>query len=145
MTDALVTTAAFDGLLGALADDGRRVIGPRVRDGAVVLDDLDGVADLPVGWADEQSPGRYRLRRRDDDAHFGFTTPSTSWKPFLHPAREVVFRARLDGAGFEVTPPDAPEPLAFIGVRACDLAGIAVQDRVLGGGRFVDAGFLHVL
>ncbi|MCB9371196.1 MAG: 4Fe-4S dicluster domain-containing protein [Microthrixaceae bacterium] len=141
VTDALVTTAAFDALLGALADDGRRVIGPRVRDGAVVLDDLDGVADLPVGWADEQSPGRYRLRRRDDDAHFGFTTPSTSWKPFLHPAREVVFRARLDGAGFEVTPPDAPEPLAFIGVRACDLAGIAVQDRVLGGGRFVDAGY----
>ncbi|MBL8774561.1 MAG: 4Fe-4S dicluster domain-containing protein [Acidimicrobiales bacterium] len=141
MDDALVTEEAFDALLGALAAEGRTVIGPQVRDGAIVLDELSGVADLPIGWADDQGPGRYRLRRRDDDAHFGFTTPSTSWRPFLHPAHETVFRARLDGGGFEVEPPPAPPPLAFVGVRACDLRGIEVQDRVLRDGAFPDAGY----
>ena len=29
-------------------------------------------------------------------------------------------------------------PLAFVGVRACDLHAIAIQDRVFLGGRFVD-------
>ena len=77
MTDALLTTDGFEALLGALAREGRTLIGPVVRDGAIALDEVSGVADLPVGWADDQGPGRYRLRRRDDDAHFGFTTPST--------------------------------------------------------------------
>ena len=141
MDDALVTTEAFDALLGVLAAEGRTLIGPQVRDGAIVLDELSGVADLPVGWTDDQGPGRYRLRRREDDAHFGFTTPSTSWRPFLHPARETVFRARLDGGGFEIEPPSPPSPLAFVGVRACDLRGIEVQDRVLRDGAFPDAGY----
>lgn len=141
MTDALLTTDGFEALLGALAREGRTLIGPVVRDGAIALDEVSGVADLPVGWADDQGPGRYRLRRRDDDAHFGFTTPSTSWRPFLHPAREIVFRARLDGGGFEIEPPAPPPPMAFVGVRACDLRGIAVQDRVLRDGAFPDAGY----
>ena len=141
MDDALLTTSAFDALLRALVDEGRTVIGPQVRDGAVVLDELTGVADLPVGWADDQGPGRYRLRRRDDDAHFGFTTPSTSWKPFLHPARELVFRARRTGGGFEVQEA-APAPrYAFVGVRSCDLRGIEVQDRVLRDGAFPDPAY----
>lgn len=136
-----MTAEAFDALLGALAAEGRTVIGPQVRDGAIVLDELSGVADLPIGWADDQGPGRYRLRQRDDDAHFGFTAPATSWRPFLHPAHETVFRARLDGGGFEIEPPSAPTPLAFVGVRACDLRGIEVQDRVLRDGAYPDAGY----
>lgn len=141
VTDALLTTEGLDTLIRALAADGRTVIGPQVRDGAVVLDEIGGVDDLPVGWGDDQGPGRYRLRRRDDDAHFGFTTPATSWRPFLHPARELVFRARRGGGGFEIDPP-APAPrLAFIGVRSCDLAGIAVQDHVLRDGPYPDQGY----
>ena len=138
---ALLTTRGFDQLLGALAGQGRTVIGPRARDGAIVLDEVTSAADLPAGWTDDQGPGYYRLRRRDDDALFGFTTPSTSWRSFLHPARETGFGARLAGGGFEVEPP-APAPrYAFVGVRACDLAGIAVQDRVLCGGSFADRGY----
>ena len=139
--DGLLTTHGFDLLLGVLADEGRTVVGPRVGDGAIRLGEIASTADLPAGWADDQGPGRYRLRRRDDDALFGFTTPATSWRPFLHPARETVFRARLAGGGFEVEPPAPPPRYAFVGVRACDLAGIAVQDRVLADGPFADAGY----
>ena len=41
-------------LLAALADAGYRVIGPTVRDGAIVLDELRGVADLPAGWTEDR-------------------------------------------------------------------------------------------
>ena len=36
---------------------GFRVIGPRVRDGAVVLDDLACIDQLPRGWLDDQDGG----------------------------------------------------------------------------------------
>ena len=54
-------------LIDVLVTDGRRVIGPTVRDGAVVYDEITQIGELPAGWADDQGPGRYRLRRRDDD------------------------------------------------------------------------------
>ena len=46
------------------------------------------------------------------------------------------------GRPFRAEPiaPDA-EPLAILGVRACDLAGLAVQDRVFLGDRFVDPSY----
>jgi ferredoxin len=92
---------------------------------------------LPAGWGDDQQPGAYRLRRRTDQALFGFTTPATSWKPFLHPPRSLLFRARRDGGGFEVQNVEDDVPAyAFLGVRSCDLAGISVQDHVLATGRF---------
>jgi ferredoxin len=139
---AVIDLDGLAGVINALVDDGFEVIGPTVRDNAVVLDRIEGVADLPAGWGDEQDGAHYRLRRRADEAVFGFTTPATSWKPFLHPSREVLFRARRDGGGFEVD--DTPEPApryAFLGVRSCDLAGIGVQDRVLRSGNVPDPGY----
>lgn len=47
---------------------GYTVIGPTVRDGAIVYDELDSVADLPAGKTDEQEGGHYRLTDRGDDA-----------------------------------------------------------------------------
>src|SRR5690349_19366271 len=38
-------------LLAALQADGRRILGPTVRDGTVVYDEIAGPADLPTGWA----------------------------------------------------------------------------------------------
>ena len=52
--------------------DGRRLLGPRVRDGAITWGELERVDDLPLGVGDEQSPGRYRLRDRGDTRAFGY-------------------------------------------------------------------------
>ena len=41
---------------------GFNLIGPTVREGAVVLDEIAGIEDLPLGWTAEQGPGRYRLK-----------------------------------------------------------------------------------
>jgi len=59
--------AGLDDLLSALRDDGWRLVGPRVRDGAIVYDEIATASDLPVGWTDEQDAGRYRFRKRDED------------------------------------------------------------------------------
>ena len=55
-------------LIEVLAGLGYEVIGPVVRDGAIIYDQIDGLKDLPAGWTDEQEAGQYRLKRRDDDA-----------------------------------------------------------------------------
>jgi ferredoxin len=130
---------ALEALIAALAARGHRVIGPRLRDGIIVYDDIAGMADLPAGWGEEQAGGRYRLHRRDDDALFGHTVAAQSWKRFLHPPEVELWRARRTGDGFEPVPaPEPGPPLALIGVRGCDLAAIRVQDRVLSAGRHPD-------
>ena len=126
---------AMGTLIRALGEGGREVVGPTVRDGAVVYDRIEGDEDLPEGWTDEQVPGRYRLRRRDDPAVFGYAVGPHSWKAFLHPPEERILDARRRDGRVELTavPPRAP-PRAFVGVRACEIAAMEIQDRVFGAG-----------
>lgn len=136
---AVIVREALQGLIDALVAEGYRPLGPTVRDDAIVYDEVTHVSDLPAGWTDEQGPGHYRLRRREDDAWFGFNVGPHSWKRFLHPPVEALWSAQRQGESFKVTVPDAPaQKLAFIGVRACELRAIAVQDRVFFGGRYSD-------
>lgn len=136
---AVIDPVALEELVRALRERGFRVLGPMVREGAIVYDELDSAGQLPIGWTDEQAPGRYRLERRDDEARFGFAVGPHSWKQFLLPSRLRLWRARRDDEGLEVEPePTDDTPLAFFGVRACELQGIAIQDRVLLEGQFVD-------
>jgi ferredoxin len=130
----------LEALFRALRDDGRRVIGPTVRDGAIVLAELDSVAALPEGWTETQAPGRYRLERRDDSALFGFSSGPQAWRRFLQVPREPLFSARRGDRGLAIEPAPVEAPrLAFLGARSCDLAAIAIQDRVLVEGPFKDA------
>lgn len=130
----------LDSLLGALRRAGYAVIGPTVRDGAIVYDEIGGVADLPEGVSDDQAPGRYRLSSRSDRALFGYAVGPHSWKKFLFPASLRLFAARRSGeGGIEFEGGDSPPPrLAFLGVRACEIAAMLVQDRVFRGGAAVD-------
>jgi len=135
----VLSAIGLQALIDALRQRGYRVVGPKVRDQAIVYDDIAGVIDLPQGWTDEQAPGRYRLARRSDEALFGYAVGPRSWKAFLHPSMQRLWTARRDGEAVVVTPePPTTERLAFIGVRACELKAIAIQDRVFLGGAHVD-------
>jgi len=118
-------------LIQLLAGDGYEVVGPRLDQGAIVYDAIQAAADLPVGWTDEQTPGSYRLRRRDDDFYFGYAVGPHSWKKYLFPAALTLWQAQRTAAGFEVraAEPDPPRR-AFLGVRSCELHALAIQDRV---------------
>lgn len=130
---------AFDGLFTILKQDGYAVVGPTVRDGAVVYDHLDSVSDLPAGKRDRQDAGEYRLLERDDHALFGYVVGPHSWKKFLHPPRELIFQASKETAQTDDVQTTAPaERYAFLGVRACELAAMLIQDKVLMNGTFAD-------
>ena len=138
----MIEPEALDDLLRSLAAHGFRTVGPTVRDGAIVYDDIESAADLPIGWTDDQEAGRYRLERREDEARFGYAVGPHSWKQFLLPARIRLWRARKRDDGF-VVEQDEPDgaTLALVGVRACELHGIAIQDKVLLGGTYADADY----
>jgi formate hydrogenlyase subunit 6/NADH:ubiquinone oxidoreductase subunit I len=126
-------------LFDALTRRGYQIVGPTVRDHAIVYEQLNSVADLPMGWTDEQDGGRYRLKKRDDEALFGFTVGPQSWKQFLHPPKQRLWRAERQGKSIDIIrEDDKPPKYAFIGVRSCDLHAIAVQDRVLLHDRYTD-------
>ncbi len=118
-------------LFDVLSTSGYQIIGPTIRDGAIVFDEVGSVDDLPAGWTDIQERGIYRLAKRDDQALFGYNVGPHSWKKFLFPPRTRLWQARREGETVAVNN-EAPEPakMAFIGVRSCDLHAIAVQDRV---------------
>ncbi|MFF0745445.1 4Fe-4S dicluster domain-containing protein [Streptomyces sp. NPDC004111] len=140
---AVIDKDGLHALVAALLADGRTVVGPTVRDGAIVLAPLESAAQLPYGWGVELEAGRYRLRRRDDGAAFAHSAGPQSWKNFLHPQRERLWSAdRTPDGGFTVHAPAEEAPsYAFLGVRPCDLRAIALQDRVLTGGHFRDTGY----
>lgn len=126
-------------LFEALKERGWTVVGPTVRDEAIVYDQLESPADLPAGWTDEQDGGHYRLRRRGDAALFGYVVGPHSWKRYLHPPFLRLWRAERRNGGFEVAAyADPARRYAFVGVRPCELRAIAIQDRVFLGGEHVD-------
>ena len=120
----------FDALLGALALRGYTIVGPTVRDRAIVYDEIACAADLPVGWTDEQEAGHYRLRRRGDEALFGYAVGPHSWKQYQLPAEVKLWRARVDQDGglsdLTEAPREAPR-YAFFGARSCALGQIALR------------------
>ncbi len=131
----------LDELLTALARRGYLLIGPTVRDKAIVLDQVSSVKDLPGGWTDRQDPGSYSLEKRQDGALFGHVVGPFSWKAYFSPPRLKLFSLRRNGKGFEKDPAPAEtetKPLALIGIRSCDLRALALDDQVFIGGEFPD-------
>ncbi len=129
-------------LLAALRDLGYALVGPRVREGAIVYAEITGVEDLPEGWTEVQQAGTYRLERRPDQALFGYAVGPHSWKQFFFVPRLRLWSGRREGQGFSVESEATFSPrLALIGARSCDLHAIAVQDHVFLGGAHRDADY----
>jgi ferredoxin len=145
----LLDARGLQSLIDVLLGRGYTVIGPTVRSGAIVNAPISSVDELPRGWGDEQGAAHYRLRRRDDEALFGFAAGAQSAKPVFFPTDEVLWRGRrtADGQGFEVDAEAAPTdgatdreaPYALLGVRSCDLSAVGIHDTVLASRGFADA------
>jgi len=141
-SQALVIEAdRLDSLIKALRKSGYKTIGPKARDGAVVLEEISGADELPIGLVDDQQPGAYRLSKAKKPAYFDFTHGSQTWKRYLFPPKEKLWTAQKTDNGFVVEAEvDAPK-YAFIGVRACELAAIQIQDKVFVDGEHTATGY----
>jgi sulfhydrogenase subunit beta (sulfur reductase) len=127
-------------LIELLWSRGYRVAGPRVHDGGVVFGEVRQLSDLPIGVRESQEKGRYRLEPGRDGEIFGVVNGAGSAKPFFFSPKETLIKLRSEPSGFRasaVVP--ASEPLAIIGLRSCDLAAVAIQDRIFLHDKFCDA------
>ena len=120
---------AFAALVAELSAQGYQVIGPTVRDGAIVHAEISSIEDLPRGVTDLQQPGSYRLTETGTGELFGFASTATSWKAFLLPARRVLWTSSSADEAPEPAPLDEVRR-ALLGVRSCDLHAIAIQDTI---------------
>ena len=139
-TQVVVEASQLEQLIQALARRGYDVIGPTVRDGAMVLDHIASARDLPAGWTAEQSPGHYKLQPLGKPAFFAYAGGPQSWKKYLHPADVCLYAAERQNGAFRILNNHAEpaRPYAFIGVKACELAAIRIQDRVLMADKYRD-------
>jgi ferredoxin len=139
-TQVVLLASQVGKLIEALRRRGFRVVGPAVRDQAIVYDEIESAAELPAGFTDEQKPGQYRLKKRDDAAMFGYTVGPQSWKKYFYPAAVKLWSAERQNSTFRIlNNQEEHGPYALVGVRACELAAIRTQDRVLIGDKYRDA------
>ena len=126
-------------LFDTLRKRGYRLVGPTVREGAIVYENVSSVEDLPVGWTDEQGQGTYRLKKTGDERVFGYTLGPQSWKRFLFPPAARLLRANRNAKNILAHGEELPNgKYAFIGVRSCEIHAIATQDRVFLKGQYSD-------
>jgi len=126
-------------LLSLLQGDGYRLVGPTEEQGAIVYREIDSTDALPAGLVDHQAPGSYRLERQAHHRWFDWVGTAQGLKPLLFTPEQPLWVAHPDDNGFNFkTVADTPPPTAVIGVRSCDLAALALQDRHFLHGAFVD-------
>ena len=138
-----LTRTNFQTLLDALKQAGYRCLGPQVSDGAIIYDELESVAQLPVGFHDRQSPGQYHLESSESNHCFAWANGPQALKPLLFAPRETLWRAERNEDGrlsFIEVKPEA-RPTAVIGVRSCDLAAMAIQDQVFLKDQYQDTAY----
>lgn len=122
--------AEFDHLLQLLKQQGYRTFAPQVKDGAILYQPIDHSSQLPCGVRDEQQPGQYRLRHTDDPHWFAWANGPQCLKPLSFAPEEILWRATRDSErrlSFQTVEPEV-SPVAVIGVRACDLAALRLQE-----------------
>lgn len=137
-----IDRAGLEALFSTLRNRGYTLVGPRVVDQAIVYDEIHSTHDLPVGLTDEQGPGHYRVKPRHDAALFGYVVGPHSWKKYLFPPEQKLYSVTREGKALRFDESQSsPEKIALIGARGCELAAIAVQDRVFLGGPYVDRSY----
>lgn len=143
-TSAFLVRERLPQLLEALQAEGYECIGPQWRHDAIIYDSLTHSDALPHGVRVNQYPGEYCGEVHAGDVRcFAWSNGPQALKPFLFAPRDTVWRARRDADGrltFESPSHDSPRR-AVIGVRACDLAALRLQDQHFLHGDFPDPAY----
>jgi len=129
-----------------LQKNGYQLIGPRIKNQAIVYDYINSFDDLPVGYNDTQERGRYRIEKTDGAVVFNnYTVGQNSIKQFIYPACKTILKIENSKKDFNFTGQTDEIPrLAIIGMRACELAALKILDKVLTQGPYVDQIYLKL-
>ena len=122
--------AQLPSLVSGLMGLGYQCLGPAEENGTIVMRALESPDGLARGLQAEQAPGRYRLTSDPHNRYFAWANGPQAIKPQTFAPQESLWRVERDAAGrlqFAAVQP-AVVRQAIIGVRACDLAALALQD-----------------
>ena len=134
----VLTREGLDVLIDEISGD-YDVVGPVRKGDAIGLDVVDNPLRLALGSTTEQDAGHYRRTDDPDGWLFGSGPTADSWRRFLFPPKTLLVRIRRTDGSFACDPrPESDRPMAFIGVRSCDLSAIGVTDRVFTEGDVAD-------
>ncbi|MGI9666402.1 MAG: 4Fe-4S dicluster domain-containing protein [Acidimicrobiia bacterium] len=144
MHGKVLLPSSFDSLIPLLAQRGYTVVAPTVREGTIVLDRVSSSEELPIGWHDSHEPGMYRAAPSADHTYFGYTLGPRTAKHYLFPPQQTMLTIEHAETGLRFAPEPPPtERYAFVGLRACELAAVAVQDTVFVDSPFTDSAYLE--
>ncbi|WED24356.1 4Fe-4S dicluster domain-containing protein [Vibrio sp. JC009] len=122
--------SSFNSLFEVLASQGYKIMGPVVRDGAIVFNAVTSAKALAFSVHDEQKAGSYQLVSDNSCRYFNWHHGPQALKPFLFKPEQLLWVC--DSADNDLnfrSGLSEPENIAVIGVRACDLAALALQDK----------------
>jgi len=140
MQKKFLTKTLFNNLIQLLKDQGYDVVGPQVKDDAIIYAEMEGAEQFPIGVKDDQTPGSYSLLKTENSTWFSWANGPQALKPLVFTPKEVLWSATKDDQSqiqFVENIPD-PKPLAVIGVRACDISALAIHDKHFLGSDFQD-------
>ncbi|MFW7379538.1 MAG: 4Fe-4S dicluster domain-containing protein [Oligoflexus sp.] len=130
-----ISADALQILLQKLREHGYQVVGPTIRDEAIIYDELESISDLPQGWQDEQAPGKYQIKNTNTKHYFAYASSPHSWKKYLQAPRIKLWQGQLksDETSMQVqfqSKEDRSKKYAFFGVRSCDIQAVRILDHV---------------
>jgi len=128
----VLPVAALDDLVDLLRDHVGEVIGPTLKDGVVLLDVLEELDRDLAGVKSVVGPGEYRVEEHDG-AVFGGAVGPISPKRWISPPNQVAWSARIEDGQVQVEEPNRQGPVAYLGIRPCDVAAKAVLSDVWPG------------
>jgi ferredoxin len=110
--------------------DSYMIIGPKISHGVVVLSEV-GLDDIPAGFMEHQGKGSYRLSDEKSPEVFSFSNGPDSFKRFLHPPENEFLSFKKSRKDISINPVVKDDkPMAFVGVRACDISALKLYDRI---------------
>jgi len=129
--ELFISKKSLEIILGNLKLMGYKIIGPKLKNGAVVFSEIDSISELPIGYVDVQGPGKYEIKK-SGGSYFSYVNGPISLKNFLYPSEVDLLRVEKKGDKIHVlSNTKVAEKQAFIGVRSCDLSALKVLDKAL--------------
>lgn len=133
----IIHNSELDHLFSIIKEEGYKLIGPTIENGAIVYSEINNSEDLPIGFTDKQAPGVYRLEKNNLETYFHFVVGPHSWKKFLFPPIQKLYTAIFRNKRIEFEEEEKGNiKYALIGVRACEVNAIEIQDKVFFGGEY---------
>ncbi len=131
--------SVLQNLFDVLTERGYVVIAPQAKDGRIEYVETHQADELPWGINLSQDAGSSRTSKARHGQCFAWANGPQALKPLLFAPQEPLWRISRKADGYVVEAIETPQrPLAIIGVRACDLAALRIQDQHFLNGPYPD-------